>query len=293
MVPRSGEHAGYVASLGGCVCPDRSPEPRCCWARAGPRGCTTLGPDFEPPEATVPDQWLEPSKPKEDPVEATLEAEAPAAETPDETAVMAHADWWTVFSDPVLNQLIELAYAQNLTLRQAGVRILTARAQLGIAVGNQYPQSQVGAGSFTTSRASTESGLLNGPIGTVAPAGTTEWSGGLNAGWELDFWGKFRRGIESADANLIASIASYDNVLVLLTSEVASYLCGDPHPRGTAGARPQERGDTGAQPQDCRCAFSQRGDHRARCAGGDDAAEKHPGDDTGVRAETCGRRRMR
>ena len=48
-----------------------------------------------------------------------------------------------------------------------------------------------------------------------------EYSVGVNVGWELDFWGKFRRGIESADANLLASIAAYDNALVLLVAQVA------------------------------------------------------------------------
>jgi outer membrane protein TolC len=48
-----------------------------------------------------------------------------------------------VFNDPVLLRLIELAYEQNLTLRTAGVRVLEARAQLGIAIGEIYPQQQL------------------------------------------------------------------------------------------------------------------------------------------------------
>ena len=46
---------------------------------------------------------------------------------------------------------------------------------------------------------------------------------GLTASWEIDFWGKFRRAIESADANLLASIANYDSTLVSLTGSVANF----------------------------------------------------------------------
>ena len=45
---------------------------------------------------------------------------------------------------------------------------------------------------------------------------------GFNAAWELDFWGRFRRAIEAADANLDAQCAGYNNVLVLLQAEVAA-----------------------------------------------------------------------
>ena len=44
---------------------------------------------------------------------------------------------------------------------------------------------------------------------------------GINASWEIDFWGRFRRGIESADASLLAAVASYDDALVLLAAQVA------------------------------------------------------------------------
>src|SRR2546429_680049 len=56
--------------------------------------------------------------------------------------------WWTVFTDPVLDSLICSAYQQNLTLRQAGMRVLEARAQQGIAVGNFFPQTQHATGDY-------------------------------------------------------------------------------------------------------------------------------------------------
>ena len=56
--------------------------------------------------------------------------------------------WWTVFNDPVLNALVCDAYLQNLTLRQAGCRVLQARAQQAIAVGNFFPQTQQATGDY-------------------------------------------------------------------------------------------------------------------------------------------------
>lgn len=91
-------------------------------------GCTMVGPDYVKPTAPVPEEWLETS------------------EVGDETKEMDFSTWWQVFNDPVLNALVETAYRQNLTLQVAGIRILEARAQLGIAIGDQYPQAQQGFG---------------------------------------------------------------------------------------------------------------------------------------------------
>ena len=59
-----------------------------------------------------------------------------------------YRDWWQAFNDPALNQLIDTAYRENLTLRIAGVRVLAARAQLGVAIGQLYPQTQQATGSL-------------------------------------------------------------------------------------------------------------------------------------------------
>jgi outer membrane protein TolC len=55
-----------------------------------------------------------------------------------------------------------------------------------------------------------------------ADTSAVSFSTGLRASWELDFWGKFQRGIEAADAGYWASIALYDDVQVLMASQVAS-----------------------------------------------------------------------
>jgi NodT family efflux transporter outer membrane factor (OMF) lipoprotein len=166
----------------------------------GLTACTTLGPDHVTPEAEVEAQWL----PQDDP---TFQA-----------GMAVNSDWWTQFNDPVLDRLVQMAYEQNLSLQIAGLRILEARAQLGIAIGSQYPQLQEAAGSATRINLSENVPNFN------PAADTSYWTGnvGLNASWELDFWGRYRRGVESASANLGSQIAAYDNALVSLTGEVAS-----------------------------------------------------------------------
>ena len=59
-----------------------------------------------------------------------------------------YRNWWQAFNDPVLDRLIDRAYQENLSLRMAGVRVLEARAQLGIATGELYPQTQQAFGSL-------------------------------------------------------------------------------------------------------------------------------------------------
>jgi len=157
-------------------------------------GCTMTGPDFKTPDAKVADEWASKDT-------AGINSQPASA-----------SEWWKIFNDPVLNALVENAYEQNLSLQIAGLRVLEARAQLGIVTGSLYPQSQSVSGNYSYNRGKET------PFSDkyFSQAGT-----GFDAAWELDFWGKFRRGVESADANLIANIASYDDVLVTLTAEVA------------------------------------------------------------------------
>jgi NodT family efflux transporter outer membrane factor (OMF) lipoprotein len=119
-----------------------------------------------------------------------------------------NVEWWKTFNDPVLERLIDETSRQNLTLRQAGVRVLQSMAARGIAVGELFPQSQTLGGSFSRARAN--------------ELYASSWSLGFDASWELDFWGKFRRSIEAADAELDGSLAQYDAVMVTLFGEVAS-----------------------------------------------------------------------
>jgi NodT family efflux transporter outer membrane factor (OMF) lipoprotein len=134
--------------------------------------------------------------------------------------------WWTVFNDPVLDGLIDDTYRQNLTLRQAGERVLQARAQLGIATGNLFPQTQQLNASFTQTALSGQIAnvVLPTPEGNFALARFyPQWNLPIGAAnWEIDFWGRFRRAVEANAANLDASVANYQDVLVTLFSDAAT-----------------------------------------------------------------------
>jgi NodT family efflux transporter outer membrane factor (OMF) lipoprotein len=161
-------------------------------------GCA-VGPDYIRPQPPEMKEWIE----KEDPRIKSEPADLAA--------------WWKRFNNPVLDTLIDTAYRQNLSLRIAGIRILEARAELGIAVGNQYPQLQQLRGDYAGY------GISENAANTI-PDFDTNYSAaqiGFDAAWELDFWGRFRRAVESGVWNLDASIAGYDDILVTLIADVA------------------------------------------------------------------------
>src|SRR5262249_32017518 len=94
-------------------------------------GCMMVGPDYTRPEAPTTDRWMDSGN-------AAISHE--------------HADysaWWTVFGDPTLTALVEMAYRQNPTLQAAGARVLEAEASRGIAIGTLYPQMQEAAGAYS------------------------------------------------------------------------------------------------------------------------------------------------
>ena len=153
-------------------------------------GCTALGPDYSTPEVNVESTWSEAKDPKVSSVPSV------------------DPKWWeAAFQDAEINQLVETALQQNLSLRSAGLRVLQSQQQLAIAIGNQYPQQQ----QMTGLAAREKSG------GVIF----NDYNLGLNLSWEIDFWGRFKRQIESASADLDASVADYDNVLISLVSQVA------------------------------------------------------------------------
>ncbi|MEN6365956.1 MAG: TolC family protein [Thermoguttaceae bacterium] len=157
-----------------------------------------VGPNYCRPDAEVSSHWID-------------EKDLRTAEDPE-----IAKRWWTVFKDPKLNELVACAYRQNLTLREAGFRILEARATRDIAVGNFFPQTQNAAGNYSRNASSVTD--ANSP---VVNQFSDAWQFGFNLNWELDFWGRFRRAIASTNASLDASVADYDDVLVTLLADVA------------------------------------------------------------------------
>jgi NodT family efflux transporter outer membrane factor (OMF) lipoprotein len=164
-----------------------------------------VGPNFTKPEAPVSPSW----RTTGDPHLAT--------------ATAADSLWWKTFNDPALNQLIDLAYQQNLSLQVAGLRIVESRTQMAVATGRVWPQVQVASGSATAV------GLSRNALGVGSlpiPRNFGDFQVGFDAAWELDFWGKYRRGIESAQASVMATVADYYAALVSLTAEVARTYIG-------------------------------------------------------------------
>jgi NodT family efflux transporter outer membrane factor (OMF) lipoprotein len=169
-------------------------------------GCAAVGPDFQKPEVETAEAWLQAEDERVDSSRAEYE------------------DWWKVFEDPALDRLIDHAYNENLGLQVAGLRILEARAQLGFATGLKYPQSQSVGTSYVRSKSSENAPPFSNLPDDVRDRINTSvnvWSTSFDIAWEADVWGKFRRGVEAADANLAANMLNYDAVLVSLTGDVA------------------------------------------------------------------------
>lgn len=150
-------------------------------------GCTKLGPDFH----------------KEQSVKFPKAFQKQDANVTQEEL----ASWWSMFHDATLDVLIHKAYANNYDIKQAALRILQSRTLLGVSEGFQYPQVQTLSGSATSTYKNSA---------TINNLGLN-----FDVGWEIDFWGKYARNIESAEANLYLSVASYRDIMTTVVAEVA------------------------------------------------------------------------
>ncbi len=163
-------------------------------------GCL-VGPDYARPEAAAADAWRDGSSDRVHSDESVPER------------------WWEIFADPALTQLVETAYAQNLTLRGAGLRVVEAQARRGISIGDLFPQLQALRGNYTHQVFSRNAAGL----GSFLPTRSLDnWEMTFDTAWEIDLWGRFRRAIEASDADLLGAVATYDDVLVSLVAEVAA-----------------------------------------------------------------------
>ena len=162
--------------------------------------CMMVGPNYKEPKTQVAAHWAKKNHSvKESPIK--------------------NIKWWKIFHDPVLTSLINQSYQNNLSLQSAGVRVLQARAQLAQSVGELYPQTQALAGNYTYNR------IGGGSLQGLLPQSFDTALMGFSANWEIDFWGKYRRAIQSNNAAFLASTAAYDNALVTLIADVAgSYI---------------------------------------------------------------------
>ena len=161
------------------------------------QGCASVGPDYvKPEEPSMPDRWTR------ELVQGMSEGQG------------ALQTWWTVLNDPVLNDLIDAAAEGSLSLKAAYARIEESRGVLGIASGERVPDVNAG-GTAVRQRSGDDfaSPLADNPDNYA--------SLGFDSSWELDFWGRIRRSVESAQASLDASVEDYRDTLVILYSEIA------------------------------------------------------------------------
>lgn len=158
-------------------------------------GCT-MGPDYKKPDTQVPASYR-------------------SQLSPTEASSFADLPWWSAFSDPQLQRLINEAVSNNYDVKIAASRIEQARAELGVVRSEAYPQLDYnlqGGGQRT---------LIQGLQGVGATdVGTLSFI--LNAAWELDVWGRIRRATESARASLFAQEEVRRGVYLTLVTDVAS-----------------------------------------------------------------------
>ena len=158
--------------------------------------CTTVGPDYQPPRASLPSTWSQ-----------SHDGMTPAD-------VESLRTWWRRFDDPLLDRLVDQALASNQDLGIALARLQQARADRSIAAAGLGPS--VGArGSLQTLRTSRRTD----PPG----AGVTQaYDAGIDASWELDLFGGLHRNLEATDARVSAVEADGYALRVALLAELAT-----------------------------------------------------------------------
>jgi multidrug efflux system outer membrane protein len=158
-------------------------------------GCT-LGPDYRRPAVSTPASFRS----------------APDGATAAET--LADIEWWRLFQDETLHGLIRTALHENYDLRVAAARVLDARARVTIVRSSQFPEVRAGADAAWT-HVEGERVLLQSEDSLVG-------TGGFDFGFEIDFWGRFRRATEAARGELLATDAARRVVVTTLVSDVAT-----------------------------------------------------------------------
>lgn len=159
-------------------------------------GCT-LGPNFRPPAVEAPVSW-----------KANVQAQSTALP----------ADWWTLFADPELTQLVDRALQHNEELQAGLARVEQARALAGLARSTQFPSVSIDP-SAERQRFSANREIPPGANSSTYTS--TNLVLPLDVSYEIDLWGRLRREREAADAAARASSYDYDALSLAISSEVA------------------------------------------------------------------------
>src|SRR5450631_2280189 len=178
-------------------------------------GCTAVGPDFVPPDPMLPAVSFlgkpEPANAESRPAPIDLTGADPR--------------WWGVFRDPVLTALAGRVAAANLDVRTATLRLAESRFERGVTASAQFP-SVNGNASYQRELLS-QNGVLSLAKPLAPPAAPfiippiSIWQTGFDASWEIDLWGRVRRQVEAADAQVEATEFQRRDALVSTMAELA------------------------------------------------------------------------
>ncbi len=158
----------------------------------------SAGPDYKRPDMVLPETW-------------------PAQENAAQKVSTTSEQWWHLYGDALLDQLEDEALAHNSDIQVAAARVLESRAQLGITEADQYPSVSANATGSRTKN--TLKGAL--PYPAYLPRIQNSSLVTLNASYQLDLWGKYRRASEAARADLLSAESARDTVQLSLTAQVA------------------------------------------------------------------------
>ena len=162
----------------------------------------SVGPNFKLPEVLMPSKWKNSSQ-------------------VNTTDIPVPGEWWKLFKSEELNKLEERALQNNLQLRSALARVETARALVGVQQASWFPYLNM-RDAMQYERLSASSFGANLPAGVPLPkTQRRRFQNLLDEGWEIDLWGRVRRGFESSRADVQAQLATYYNVLLTLEADVA------------------------------------------------------------------------
>ncbi|MBX9709696.1 MAG: efflux transporter outer membrane subunit [Xanthobacteraceae bacterium] len=173
-------------------------------------GCM-VGPDFVQPDSHLPEQSF-----YGDAGPVNPDAPLPPPTDP---------NWWAVFRDPILTKLENRVAEVNLDVQTATVRLAQSRFQRGVAAAAQFPS--INGDAKYTRELYSNNGIVS-LLGSLAPGGSApsisainDYNAGFDASWELDLWGKVRRQVEAADAQVDQAADQRRDVLVSSLAEVA------------------------------------------------------------------------
>jgi len=160
----------------------------------------TVGPNYKRPVVNLPDAYR---------------GSAPPAATAADQPSIGDQEWWQLFQDEQLQELIRTALRQNFDVRIAAARVAEARAQLGITRADQFPQLDASA---LAERERVSASPVPFPLQEYE---RNVFQVGGSASWEVDFWGRFRRATEAARATLAATEWGRRAVVTSLVAQVA------------------------------------------------------------------------